>query len=208
VVEHLADADVIFVLKRDGVFRLEPGAVVADALPMPFDPLTPVARVTVLAGGEQVGDRQQARDWRIRGSMLASAMLVGIADAACRLGTAYAKTREQFDRPIGSFQALQHMLADTYAATEIARAAVYAAAATADDPGESSLERAVAVARISAARAAIQNAKTCIQVHGGMGFTWEVDPHLLLKRAWVLSTAFGSPDDAAATVAAHLVTQG
>jgi alkylation response protein AidB-like acyl-CoA dehydrogenase len=205
LVEHLCEADVAYVLSGDGVNRVEATDLVSEPLPSPFDPTTPVSVVTALAKGRRVGDVERVRLWRTTGSLLVSAMLAGIADKASRLGTEYAKTREQFDRPIGSFQALQHMLADTYARTELARAAVYAAAATADDPSVAPVERAVAVARIAAAQAAIGNAKTCIQIHGGMGFTWELDAHLLLKRAWVLSSALGSPDDAAETVAKHLV---
>lgn len=207
LVENLSGADVAFVVAHSGVTRVDPADLTFEPLPQPFDPLTPVCSVTALAPGEPIGDAAQARQWRLRGSLLASAMLVGVAEAACQMGSAYAKVREQFNRPIGSFQALQHMLADTYARTEVARAAVYAAAAASDDPDASArtVERAVAVARVSGAQAAVNNTKTCVQVHGGMGFTWEADPHLLLKRAWALSCAFGSPDDAAETVASSLV---
>jgi alkylation response protein AidB-like acyl-CoA dehydrogenase len=74
-----------------------------------------------------------------------------------------------------------------------------------DEPDVGSVDRAVAGARLTAARAAAENAKTCVQVHGGMGFTWEVDAHLFLKRAWVLETVFGSIDEAVETVASLYV---
>jgi alkylation response protein AidB-like acyl-CoA dehydrogenase len=205
VVDHLAEVDVAYVLRNDGISRFEPDSIAFELLPQPFDPSTPVVLIGALGAGKPVGDADLARRWRTTASLLVSAMLVGIADTACRLGTEYAKTREQFGRPIGSFQALQHMLADSHAQTELARAALYAAAASLDDPSSASMERTVAVARITAAKAAIGNSKTCIQVHGGMGFTWEVDAHLLLKRSWVLCSAYGSPDEAAETVARRLV---
>ncbi len=90
--------------------------------------------------------------------------------------------------------------------TEVARSAVWSAGVTIDEPEVGDVDRAVAAARIMAARAATENAKTGIQVHGGMGFTWEVVAHLYLKRAWVLETQFGNPDDAAELVAATVAT--
>jgi alkylation response protein AidB-like acyl-CoA dehydrogenase len=125
----------------------------------------------------------------------------GGCSASTALAVEYAKEREQFGRPVGSFQGLKHLLADSYARTEVARSAVWAAGVTFDEPDAGDLERAAAGARIMAARAATENAKTCVQVHGGMGFTWEVDAHLFLKRAWLLETVFGSVDEAAEQVA-------
>jgi alkylation response protein AidB-like acyl-CoA dehydrogenase len=78
--------------------------------------------------------------------------------------------------------------------TEVARAAVYAAGAHLDDADHPGLDRAVAGAKVLAGEAAITNGKAATQVFGGMGFTWEVDVHLYLKRAWVLDTHFGSVD--------------
>ena len=76
----------------------------------------------------------------------------------------------------------------------MARAAVYAAAVTGDRAD-------IAAARLLADEAAVTNGRAAVQVHGGMGFTWEVDMHLYLKRAWVLETVFGTPDEAADAVA-------
>jgi alkylation response protein AidB-like acyl-CoA dehydrogenase len=77
---------------------------------------------------------------------------------------------------------------------EVARAAVDAAAVTYDDPGVGDVDRAVAAAKLVAGEAAVANARACIQVHGGMGFTWEIDAHLYLKRAWVLDRLFGTAE--------------
>jgi alkylation response protein AidB-like acyl-CoA dehydrogenase len=131
--------------------------------------------------------------------VLTAAFSLGMAQRLTESSVAYAKERKQFDRPIGSFQAIKHVLADMAVRVEIARAAVYAAGAYLDAPDLESgepggLARAVSVAKVMAGEAAVRNGKDAVQVHGGMGFTWEVDVHLYLKRAWVLETHFGSVD--------------
>jgi alkylation response protein AidB-like acyl-CoA dehydrogenase len=117
------------------------------------------------------------------------------------LATEYAKKREQFDRPIGSFQAIKHILADCFTRQEVARAATYAAGATLDDPEVGDVERAVCSAKLMAGDAAMKNARACVQVHGGMGYTWEIPAHYYLKRTWVLENAFGGVDEHAERVA-------
>ena len=87
---------------------------------------------------------------------------------------------------------------------EVARSAVYAAAVNLDQPALGPPARAVAGAKLLAGEAATLNAKAATQVHGGMGFTWEVDVHLYLKRAWVLDTVFGTAEMHADAVAALL----
>jgi alkylation response protein AidB-like acyl-CoA dehydrogenase len=139
-----------------------------------------------------------------RGSTLAAALLLGIAEATTDIAVAYAKQRVQFDRPIGTFQAIKHLLADMLVRTELARAATYAAGVTLDDPAVGDPRRAAVTAKLMAGDAAMKNGHACIQVHGGMGFTWEVDAHLYLKRAWLLNTVFGSVDDQARAMAAFL----
>jgi alkylation response protein AidB-like acyl-CoA dehydrogenase len=163
-----------------------------------------VSVVRDLPTGELIADAATADRLRLLGSLLASAQLVGNAEGSTALAVTYAKEREQFGRPIGSFQGLKHLLADCYARTEVSRSAVWAAGVLVDEPEAGDLRRAVAGARVLAGRAAAENGKTCVQVHGGMGFTWEVDAHLFLKRAWVLETAFGSIDEAAELVAEAL----
>jgi alkylation response protein AidB-like acyl-CoA dehydrogenase len=127
-----------------------------------------------------------------------------MADALSDLAVAYAKEREQFNRPIGSFQAVKHMCADMAVRAEVARTAVYAAACVLDDPATGEPARALSGAKLLANDAAVVNGKSATQVFGGMGFTWEVDVHLYLKRAWVLDTHFGSVDHHADAVAALL----
>src|SRR5207302_10179226 len=98
--------------------------------------------------------------------------------------SSYAKVREQFGRPIGQFQAVKHRVADMLVRLEQARAVAWDAAQAASDPEEASL--AAAIAASVAPEAFFANAKDCIQVLGGIGFTWEHDAHLYLRRATVL----------------------
>ena len=206
MVEFLDTADAVVVLEPDRIVRVAPGDLAdAEALSWPLDPLTPVHRVDVLPDGDEIGDAEQASAWRVGGSLLTAAYEVGMAQACVEAATGYSLERQQFDRPIGSFQAVKHILADMAVRAEIARAAVDAASVALADGDAASYERAVSGARLLAGEAALKNAKGSLQVHGGMGFTWEVDVHLYLKRAWLLNTAFGTPAAHADAVAATLV---
>ncbi len=111
-----------------------------------------------------------------------AAEMVGTAHRIFDMAVAYAKERYQFDRPIGSFQAIQHKLADDALALERATAAVQYAAMTAD-VDDADRTRACHVAKAAAGEAARRNLKDGIQVHGGIGYTWEHDLHLYLRRA-------------------------
>ncbi|MFE0421452.1 acyl-CoA dehydrogenase family protein [Streptomyces sp. NPDC058953] len=157
LVAHLAAADTV-----DG----DP----AGAVPLrSVDPLTPLHRAPG-PGADAPYDPV--------GALLTAAEQLGTAGRVTELAVRYAGEREQFGRPVGSFQAVKHLCADMLVRTELARAAVYAAAVT-GDPAE------IAGAKLLADEAAADNARDCVQVHGGMGFTWEADVHLHLKRAWV-----------------------
>jgi alkylation response protein AidB-like acyl-CoA dehydrogenase len=221
LVEHLDGADVLLVLTPEGISRVDPARVVASPVEHPLDPTTPLSLVSSLPAGEPIGDAAAAARWYRLGSLLSSALLAGNALRTTDLAVAFAKQREQFGRVIGGFQAIKHLLADSFARGEVARAAVDSAGVLVDDPAAASpgsvpdgapagldgpdpAGRAVASARVLAAEAAVMNAKTAVQVHGGMGFTWEVDIHLYLKRAWLLETAFTTPDAAAEAVADSL----
>ena len=128
-----------------------------------------------------------------------------MADRLTEMSVAYAKERVQFDKPIGAFQSIKHLCADMIVRTEVARASVYSAGAHLDASDElPGVDRAISGAKALAGEAAIANGKVATQVHGGMGFTWEVDVHLYLKRAWVLDTHFGSADLHCDAVAAAL----
>ncbi len=201
LLEHLAHLDALLVLRTDGAFRVDPRAVAAEPVAVPLDPLTPLHHAAALPGGERVADAAAAARLRLEGATLAAAQLLGLAEGSQQLATAYAKQREQFGRPIGEFQAMKHLLADAFVRQELARAAVYAAGAILDDPSAGEPVRAVAAAKLTAGEAALRNSRTCIQVHGGMGYTWEVPAHLYLKRTWVLENGFGTGGEHAHRVA-------
>jgi alkylation response protein AidB-like acyl-CoA dehydrogenase len=204
LVAYLESLDDILSADHEGVWRIDPGDVEATPVAHPLDPLTPVHTVTSAPRGDRLARHPIAARWWLAGSALAAAQLVGIASAVTDMAVEYAKGREQFGRPIGSFQAVKHLLADMLVGAEVARAAVYAAACTLDESGSGEGRRAVAGAKLLASEAAVANGKASIQVHGGMGFTWEADVHLYLKRAAGLSTLFGQADELAEVVAASL----
>jgi alkylation response protein AidB-like acyl-CoA dehydrogenase len=125
-------------------------------------------------------------------AMLASEQL-GLAQRCLEMTVGYVKDRYQFGRPIGSFQALKHRLAEQWASLAGARAAArYAAACVAT--GDPDTAVAVAVAQAHCSEAAVSAAEECVQMHGGIGFTWEHPTHLYLKRAKSSALALGTPD--------------
>jgi alkylation response protein AidB-like acyl-CoA dehydrogenase len=185
--------------------HLVDGGELPDPQPLvPFDPLTPVGGVDALPAGEQVGDAADGARLRLLGAALSAAMLLGVADRALDVARGYALERRQFGVPIGSFQAVKHILADMYVRTAQARSATYAAAAVIDDPTGGDPARTVAGAKLLAGEAAVANAGAAVQVLGGMGFTWDMPPHYLLKRAWLLDQAFGTADDHALALGSGL----
>ncbi len=216
MVEFGAHADSFVGLTEEGIVRFDLDRVHSSPeLDWPLDPLTPVSVLERLPASELIAEPALAAAWRLCGAVLTSAYQVGMAQAAVETATTYALDRHQFDRPIGSFQAVKHLLADMAVRAEVARAAVDAAAVTLDSTlGERSdfgndeipteVVRVVAGSRLLAGEAALKNAKGSLQVHGGMGFTWEVDVHLYLKRAWMLNTVFGTPVENADALAASL----
>jgi alkylation response protein AidB-like acyl-CoA dehydrogenase len=127
-----------------------------------------------------------------RAAVLLAFEQVGGAQACLDMATEFAKSRYAFSRPIGSFQAIKHKLADMYVSLEVARSnAYYGAWALSTDASE--LPFAAAAARAAASDAFYLCAKENIQTHGGMGFTWEVDCHLFYRRAKLLAVQAGAP---------------
>ncbi|HEV7934353.1 MAG TPA: acyl-CoA dehydrogenase family protein [Actinomadura sp.] len=144
-----------------------------------------------VATGEQAR-RAVAAALSAGAALLASEQL-GLAEQCLETTVGYLKTRHQFGRPVGSFQGLKHRLADLWAAISQARAvARYAAGCVAD--GDPDTDVAVAVAQAHCSAVAVRAAEECVQLHGGIGFTWEHPAHLYLKRAKSASIALGTPD--------------
>jgi alkylation response protein AidB-like acyl-CoA dehydrogenase len=205
LVEHAADVDVVLVVREDVIVAHRTvGGAPPEPL-APLDPLTPVGRVRDLGAGDAVGGRDAAHELRVLGTVLSAAMLVGVAGRAVEVARDHALERHQFGVPIGSFQAVQHLVADMHVRHGLAQSAAYAAAALVQDPRDDDPATAAARAKLLAGDAAIANASTAVQVLGGMGFTWAMLPNHLLKRAWVLEQGFGTADAHAAALGAALV---
>ena len=152
------------------------------------DPATQVAPVEVGAPLEASAAAQRCR---ASADVVVAALLVGHMESALSMSVAYASERRQFGVPIGSFQAIKHLCADMLVDVESSRSAAYGAAAivaTGDDPVRAA--RTGAVAKAWCAEAAIRAIESAIQVHGGVGFTWEHDLHRHLRAAHVLHRSF------------------
>jgi alkylation response protein AidB-like acyl-CoA dehydrogenase len=135
------------------------------------------------------------------GAVVLAAEQLGLAQRCLDMTVGYVKERHQFARPIGSFQALKHRLADLWTAVAQARAASrYAAACLAGDDPDTAV--AVALAKSACSDVAVLAAQECVQLHGGIGFTWEHPAHLYLKRAKASAAAFGTPGAHRAALAA------
>ncbi len=174
---------------------LKAGGVTAKPL-QNVDPSRQQAELTFAgAKAEPLGAANEG--WSIlsrvmdRAAVLIAFEQVGGADRALEMGRDYALDRIAFGRPIGSFQAIKHILADMYVSATLARSnSYYGAWALSTDAAE--LPEAAAAARISATQAFQHCAKQNIQVHGGMGFTWEFDCHLYYRRSNALALSLGS----------------
>jgi len=191
-VSDAAIADFLIVVGRDGVFVVDSKARGLKISPMHGMDLT--RKLYVVGFGntpaEKIGSASDlARALDITTAALA-AELVGDMQRTLDITVEYAKTRKQFGKPIGMFQAVQHQCADMYLETESSRSAVYYAgwALEENSPDAST---AVSIAKMYASDAARTVGNRGIQIHGGMGFTWENDIHLYYRRAKASETAFG-----------------
>lgn len=205
MVEHLAMADAVLVLDGDrGRLRVRevtgghgPGVLAGRPI-RSVDPTTPLHHVVSMPEGARalpgagVGGGGLAGDDAARllreAALLTAAQQLGSAGRTLDMAVSHAKNRRQFGRPIGAFQAVQHLCAQMLARTELARVSVYAASLTAT-------EIDITGARLLADETAVRNARDCLQLHGGMGFTWEADVHLHLKRAWLRRAQWRPAED-------------
>jgi alkylation response protein AidB-like acyl-CoA dehydrogenase len=124
------------------------------------------------------------------GALAVAAQCLGLAQRMIDLSVQYSSERQQFGVPIGSFQAVKHLMANIAYKLEYARGPVYRAA-YALAHGSSGLAMAVSHAKLAACAVADLAAKNCMQVHGAMGYTWEVDLQIFMKRAWALNNSWG-----------------
>lgn len=135
----------------------------------------------------------------------AAALLTGLADGALTTATEYARQRHQYQRPIGSFQAVQHLCADMLVDVETARSVTYGASWAAEHASIDEAERVAAAAKVHAGAAAVRTCETSIQVLGGIGVTEEHDAHLRLRTAHLHHAAFGGADAPALLLAERIL---
>lgn len=175
----IADLDVAGLLLAGGATSAPSGT------PQRLDSVDPLRRL--FAPLASAGDDDALLD---RAALITAGQLVGAAERMLELATDYAKTREQFGQPIGSFQAIKHHLATVAVKLEFARPVLWRAA-DALERGHARAPVHVSHAKVAATDAATIASETAIQVHGAMGYTYEVDLHFWMKRSWALAGAWG-----------------
>jgi len=191
-----AHADALLVETREGIALVEKPASGWDATPLPtIDHAQRFAEIALDAPGVLVAEGARAAELLAEserlGALGAAALLLGLMERSLEAAVAYMQERQAFGAPIASFQALQHRAADCVLQTESTRSAVYRAAAALEN-GEPDAPYLIAVAKAWAGPAARLVCGEALQFHGGVGFTWEYDPHVYLKRVKTLELFQGS----------------
>ncbi|MBD2898692.1 Acyl-CoA dehydrogenase [Actinomadura sp. RB99] len=195
-------ADVLLVPAADGLYAVD----AADATRTAVTSLDMTRRLADIALSGAPARRVAEGGDAVRAALLTGAAMLaseqlGLAQRCLDDTVAYVKNRYQFGRPVGSYQGLKHRLADLWTSITQARAvARYAASCAAS--GDADLPVAVAVAQAHCSAVALKAAEECVQMHGGIGFTWENSSHLFLKRAKADSIALGTADRHRAALAA------
>ncbi|WP_374984646.1 acyl-CoA dehydrogenase family protein [Streptomyces fradiae] len=189
-------ADVLLVPRPGGLHAVD--AADAEIRPLtPLDLTRPLAAVTVPADApgtplaDAAASRAAVREGLLAGAGLLASEQLGLAEWCLEESVRHTRTRHQFNRPIGSFQALKHRMAELWLEVTAARAAARNAA-DALATGSADAPLAVAVAQAYCSRVAVHAAEECVQLHGGTGMTWEHPAHVHLKRAKADQLAYGS----------------
>jgi alkylation response protein AidB-like acyl-CoA dehydrogenase len=201
------DAD-LFLLEDDRGLHALPRAAVTLAPVASVDGARRLHRVTWRAAdGQRLGGPELAAEVRDRGALGAAAVLVGLGRRMLEQTVAYVKVRQQFGRAIGSFQAVKHHLAGALVGLELAAPAVTrAAAATARREPERAVR--IAMAKALASEAALGVARAALQCHGAIGYAFEHDLHLWMKRTWALAAEWGDAAWHRARVAGAILDDG
>ncbi|MDP9795607.1 alkylation response protein AidB-like acyl-CoA dehydrogenase [Catenuloplanes nepalensis] len=199
-IESVADAlaaDVLLVPAGGDLYEVAAAGPGVTRTPVvSLDVTRPLVDLTLTAApGRPIGPAPEAVDAAVTaGAALLASEQLGVAEWCLDTTVEYARTRLQFGRPIGSFQAIKHRLADVWVSVTQSRAVARYAAGAVSDASEPRL--AAALAQAHCGPVAVRAAEECVQLHGGIGFTWEHPAHLYLKRAKTTSIALG-------TAAAH-----
>jgi len=201
-----ADSAAAILLHEDGeAWLATPDQVTLTAQPS----IDPFRRLFSVEWSKEKATALGKADWDLafdRASLFNAAFGLGLAQRAVDLAVDYAKERQQFGKPIGSYQAVKHHLASAQVAIEFAKPVVAAAAAEIGARDVQARAR-VSHAKLVALEAADKAARASIQVHGAMGYSWEVDVHLFLKRALALTQSWGTPAFHRARIATRIFTQ-
>jgi alkylation response protein AidB-like acyl-CoA dehydrogenase len=208
-VTDAAVADFLIVVARNGVFLVDSKAHGLKISSMSGMDLTrKLYRVEFNSTpAEQIGDTAELSSAFDIATAALAAELVGGMQRILDITVEYAKTRKQFGKPIGMFQAVQHQCADMYLETESARSAVYYAGWALEEKSPDAAI-AVSIAKMYASDAARTVGNRGIQIHGGMGFTWENDLHLYYRRAKASETAFGDATFHRERIARMVIDEG
>ncbi|WP_320670562.1 acyl-CoA dehydrogenase family protein [Patulibacter defluvii] len=194
-----ADEGLVVVATADGPLLHAPGSGVATAVDA-IDPTRGHGRVAATAPAATDGGPGGGLD---RAAVVVAAELVGVLQRALDLTVAYVKDRKQFGVPVGSFQAVKHEAAQMLRDVEVARVLVANAAWVADAGEPDALAPAAALAKAAASAAGRRVGAQAIQLHGGIGFTWEADLHWLFKRAHVDAVLLGGAGHHRRRIARH-----
>ena len=202
LVNHGDEADLAILIDPDGVRAAE--RLTSRREPRPsLDPTRRLFRVTAEGTRLEKADPQRSLD---RGAWGSAAQAIGVARRAVELAAGYARDRQQFGVPIGSFQAVKHRLADAHLAVEFARPVVYRAAWSLAR-GDLASSMHASMAKAMASDAAVGACRAALQVHGAIGYTEEHDLHLWLKRGFALASAWGTAAEHRGRVLAALLTE-
>jgi alkylation response protein AidB-like acyl-CoA dehydrogenase len=211
MVAHAEETDVFLMERADSLYAIPRGAVTITP-GFSVDPTWTVGTVEWNADPESLllegpAARDAAELAFDRGALGAAGHLLGVSARMIEMGAAYAKERVQFGKPVGSYQAVKHLLANALVRLEFARPAVYRAAwSVANDVPERS--RDVSMAKALASEAALGAAKASLQVHGAIGYTEEHDLHIWLKRARSVASSWGTASWHRERVAARVLGSG
>jgi len=220
VVEDAHVADLLLLQQGDTLVAATPQQVRLQHNAS-IDPSRRLFVVEVLPGATTVASSARAAtllaDALNRGALGCAAQALGLAQRMIDLSVKYTSERQQFGKPIGSFQAVKHHMANVAVRLEYAKAPTHRAAyaiaqgqagATHATVGHASAGHAVSHAKLVACEAANLAAKNCHQVHGAMGYTWEVDLHIFMKKAWALANTWGDAGFHKTRIGDHIFTKG
>lgn len=193
LVEDAHVADLLLLQQGAGIVAVTPEQVTLRHNES-IDPSRKLFAVELSEGVEPVATGAEAAtliaNTLNRGALGAAAQALGLAQRMIDISVQYTSERQQFGKPIGSFQAVKHHLSNVAVRLEYAKAPVHRAAYALANSQEVA-SHAVSHAKLVACEAANLAAKNCIQVHGAMGYTWEVDLHIFMKKAWALANTWG-----------------